>query len=465
MGRAVKIGVVGAGSAVYALGLVRDLCLAEHLYGSRVTFMDIDPERLEVVGQLANRYAEEMGVDLAFETTGERAVALRDADFVINTALAGGHGWEESWRHEAEKLGYYRGLRLQTNFHQYDLMLSLVRDMEELCPDAWLIQSSNPLFEGCTLMTRESPIEVVGLCHGFWGYRRLAEAIGVPSDEVQWQAVGVNHWIYLTQFRHQGVDLYPRIDQWIESESEDYWHEFRGGYGETQLSRAAIDHYLHVGLMPIGDASRTFSEWYYHTDLETKRRWYGYLGGFDSQIGWSRYLDRLAERVQHIHDVALDPGVRVTDAFPPERTHELQVPVMDAIANDRPGVYQVNVPNRGAIENIADDVVVEGKALVDGAGVHLLHVGPLPEKLMYTVLYPRVLKAEKELATYLSGDRDMLLSCVLDDHQTRSLEQAQQAVYRLLCLPWNEPLAERFGHEPLECDLGEYDLPDVDEIL
>jgi alpha-galactosidase len=465
MGKAIKLGVIGAGSAVFALGLVRDLCLAESLHGSEITFMDVDTERLEMMGRLATRYADELGVDLRFSTTTERDEALREADFVLNTALAGGHGQEEAWRHEAEKLGYYRGLRLQTYFHQFDLMLSLARDMERLCPNAWLIQSSNPVFEGCTLMTRQTGVKVVGLCHGFWGYRQLAAAIGVPADEVQWQAVGVNHWIYLTQLRHQGQDLYPRIDEWIETRSEEYWRTFRGGFGDTQLSRAAIDHYQRVGLMPIGDASRTFSEWYYHTDLETKRRWYGYMGGFDSQIGWEQYLAGLRLRVEKIYQAAADPSIRVTDVFPPEATHELQVPVMDAIANDNPGIYQVNVPNGGAIANIADDVVVEGKALVDAAGIHLLHVDKLPDKLMYMVLAPRIFKAEKELATYLSGDREMLLSCVLDDHQTRSMEQAQEAVNTLLCLPWNEALAERFGREELVCELGEYDLPEVEELL
>ncbi len=465
MGRAIKLGVIGAGSAVFALGLVRDLCLAESLHGSEITFMDVDAERLEMMGRLATRYADELGVDLRFSTTLERTEALREADFVLNTALAGGHGQEEAWRHEAEKLGYYRGLRLQTYFHQFGLMLSLARDMERLCPNAWLIQSSNPVFEGCTLMTRQTGVKVVGLCHGFWGYRQLAKAIGVPVDEVQWEAVGVNHWIYLTQFRHQGQDLYPSIDEWIETRSEEYWRTFRGGFGDTQLSRAAIDHYQRVGLMPIGDASRTFSEWYYHTDLETKRRWYGYLGGFDSQIGWEQYLVGLRRRVESIYQAAADPSIRVTDVFPPEATHELQVPVMDAIANDNPGIYQVNVPNGGAIANIADDVVVEGKALVDAAGIHLLHVDKLPDKLMYMVLAPRIFKAEKELATYLSGDREMLLSCVLDDHQTRSMEQAQEAVNTLLCLPWNEALAERFGRDELVCELGEYDLPEVEELL
>jgi alpha-galactosidase len=368
---------------------------------------------------------------------------------------------EERWRRLADDGGYYLGLRVQTDLHQFDMMLSVCRDMERLCPKAWLVQSSNPVFEGCTLMTRETDVRVVGLCHGFRGYRQLAEAIGVPPDEVQWEAVGVNHCIYLTQFRYQGKDLYPKLDEWLATQAADYWRIFRGDYGEVQLFRSAFDHYRRVGLMPIGDAARTFNEWYYHTDLDTKRRWSGWMGGFDSEYGWTRCLEDLEVNLARIRDVATDARARVTAVIPPVATYEIQVPIIEAIVNDRPGIFQVNVPNRGAIAGIADDVVVEGKALVDGSGIRLLQVGKLPTKLMQMVLLPRILKAEKDLAVYLTGDRDLLISYILDDHRTQSLEQAERIVLELLALPWNEPLARRFG-EP-RAPLPGYDLPDLSD--
>jgi alpha-galactosidase len=156
VGRPIKLGVIGAGSATFSLGLVRDLCLAEPLAGSTVTFMDIDEQRLRMIHRLAERYVDELGVDLRFEATLERERALREADFVLNTALVGGHGQEETWRRLSEEHGYYRGLRTQTNLHQYAMMVSVARDIERLCPAAWLIQSSNPVFEGCTVMTSTS---------------------------------------------------------------------------------------------------------------------------------------------------------------------------------------------------------------------------------------------------------------------------------------------------------------------
>jgi alpha-galactosidase len=105
--------VVGAGSAQFSFGLIRDLCLRESLWGSTVTFMDIDGERLEMIHRLATRYSAELGVDLKFERTSHRRTALQDADVVINTA-AHSHDDEEADRALAERHGYYRGTRLGT---------------------------------------------------------------------------------------------------------------------------------------------------------------------------------------------------------------------------------------------------------------------------------------------------------------------------------------------------------------
>ncbi len=151
----------------------------------------------------------------------------------------------------------------------------------------------------------------------------------------------------------------------------------------------------------------------------------------------------------------------MTEVIKPERTREIQVPIIDAIANDSPGIFQVNVPNHGAIKGIADGVVVEGKALVDASGAKLLQVGKLPDKLMHLVLGPRVAKAERELAAFVTGDYDLLVGTLLiDDHRTRSLEQAERYVDAMLALPWNEDLRLRFS-KPQRRPLGEYRLDDT----
>ena len=103
MGKGIRLGIIGAGSAVFSLGLVRDLCSTEDLYGSTITMMDVDEERLDSIHKLATRYVDELKVDLKFEKTLSREAALKDADFVINTALHGGHSNHEAQRELAQE--------------------------------------------------------------------------------------------------------------------------------------------------------------------------------------------------------------------------------------------------------------------------------------------------------------------------------------------------------------------------
>jgi alpha-galactosidase/6-phospho-beta-glucosidase family protein len=101
-----------------------------------------------MIYRIANRLSDEHSSHLELEKTLIREEALEDADFVINTGQVGGHDWTEAQRLLAEEHGYYRGLRLH-DFGQMEFMLEVARDIERICPEAWLIQSSNPVFEGC----------------------------------------------------------------------------------------------------------------------------------------------------------------------------------------------------------------------------------------------------------------------------------------------------------------------------
>lgn len=441
MGKAIKTAVIGAGSAVFSLGLVRDFSLTESLAGSTITFMDMDEERLEKIHNLARRYATEVKADLRFEKTTDSKKALEGADFVINTALVGGHKDQETERKVLEEHGYYRGLHFP--YQQLKLMLEVARDMEKLCPDAWLIQSSNPLPEGCSLMIRETNIKVIGLCHGHYGYRDIAKVLGLDLNDVTFQTPGLNHCIWMTHFEYRGEDAYPLIDEWIETKAEKYWKTCVPTFRDNQMSRAAVDIYKMVGLFPIGDTPRA-GGWWYHTDLETKKKWYGPVGGFDSEIGWAQYLDYLRERVDHIARVVADPSVSVTKEFPPVKTNEQQVPIIDALVNNNEGRFQVNIPNNGVIPGIPDDVVVEVPAIINNRGVQAIHVGKLPQNLMLHAIIPRMLIMERALEAFLTGDKRILLSIFLHDHRTRSVEQAEVAVEALLALPFNRDIAEHF---------------------
>lgn len=442
MSKGIKLGVIGAGSAVFSLGLVRDLCCSEDLYGSTITLMDIDEGRLDSIYKLATRYVDELKIDLTFEKTMSREAALTDADFVINTALQGGHSIHEAQRATGERHGYYRGAPGRY-YNQLRFMLSVVRDMERICPDAWLIQSSNPVFDGCTLMTRETTIKVVGLCHGHYGYRRIADVLGLDLAHVECQAVGFNHIIYMTHFLFKGEDAYPLIDEWIDTKSEEYWRTTKLGRA-AQLSPAAVHQYKMIGLFPIGDTPRK-GGWWYHIDLETKKRWYGEIGGFDSEIGWTQYLEGLGTRVDHIMKVANDESVSVTEEYPPLRGDEQHLGIIEALTLNKEGKFQVNIPNNGLIEDIPDDVVVEVPAVVNKTGIRGIQVGRLPKNLLLQVLWPRMLEMERELELALSSDKRLFLRMLLDDNRTQSLEQAEAAVEGILALPFNREMAENMA--------------------
>jgi alpha-galactosidase len=457
MATAVRIGVVGAGSAVFSLGLVKDLCLTPSLAGSEVVFMDIDAERLAAVTALARRYAGELGADLRFQQTTDRAAALRDSDFVINTAYASGHAKARRFRETTARHGYYYGGIDLGSFEDLRLMMDVARDMERLCPDAWLIQSGNPVFEGCTLMTRETGLKICGLCHGHYGYLEICHVLGLDPARVTWQAPGLNHQIWLVHFLYDGQDAYPRLDEWIATQGEEYWRSHVASRThDTQMSRGTIHLYLLYGLMPIGDTPRSQMNWWLHTDIETKKHWFGEpWGGPDTELARPFYVANLEQRMAEVARVAADPSARVTELVGTTKTREQQVPIIDALVNGHGGFFQINVPNRGALAGVAGDVVVEVPAWIDQAGIHPLRATPLPRKIMLEQILPRVLEMERELEAFKTGDRSMLLYNALMSPQTRSYEQAVAVLNDLLAMEGNEALAAHYAGPRIEAQPGQ----------
>ena len=443
----VKVTIIGAGSATFAAGIVRDLCMTPGLHGSHVALMDVDRHRLDMIEILATRLAKELKSGLSFTKTLSREKALEGADFVINTAQVGGHPWTEAQRSLAEKHGYYRGARLH-DFGQMALMLDVARDIKRICPDAWLIQSSNPVFEGCTLMARETGIRQVGLCHGHYGYRHVAEVLGLELEHVTAEMPGFNHWIWMTEFRYKGRDAYPLIDEWIATKAEEYWRTHKPKFGDNQMSRAAIHQYRIYGLMPIGDTPRMVG-WWYHTDLETKKKWYGHVGGFDSEIGWGQYLHNIDDRVAAVEEAALDHKQKITDHFPANKTDEQIVPIINSIVHDQPAVYQVNIPNTGQIvPGFPEDLVIECQGVVSAAGIRGIAVPPMPPRVFAGAMIPRWQRAELVVESFRQGDPQLLLAYLLYDQRTKSLEQAEGLIKEWLADPRNKRVAQQFGRGP-----------------
>jgi len=445
MPSAIKVSVIGAGSAQFSLGLVKDLCLTESLAGSQVSFMDINQERLEMIHKLAARYAAELGADLRFEHTTDSKVSLQEADFVISTAAVKSHHHQRAVRDLTAKHGYYYGGVHLGNFYQFRLMLELAREMEAICPDAWLIQSGNPVFEGCTVMTRETGIKICGLCHGHYGVHEIARTLGLDPQRVTWQAPGLNHNIWLTHFIYDGKDAYPLIDEWIRTQGEEYWRtHVATRTHDVQMSRAAVHQYHMYGLFPIGDTVRR-GGWWYHTDLHTKKHWFGEpWGGPDTELARPLFVENLEQRIAEMTRLANDPRASLVEAFGSTGTREQQVPIIDGLVNNNEGQFQVNVPNRGALEGVPDDVVVELPAIVNQKGIQPIHVGTLPPKIMLEQILPEWLDMERDLLAFKTADRSMLLWNVLESHQTRSYDQAVEVLEDLLEMEGHQEMAEHY---------------------
>jgi alpha-galactosidase len=453
--RPVRISVIGAGSAAFSLGLVKDLCLSENLAGSEVSFMDVDAQRLEMVHQLAVRYAGELGSDLRFESTLDRSDSLRDADFVINTAYVAGHHHEARTREIYAKHGYYyTGIDggvytfAVGEVHQFRFMLEVAHDIERICPDAWLLQCGNPVFDGTTLITRETGVKTIGLCHGHNGALEIAETIELDPSRVTYLAPGLNHCIWLTHFLYDGQNAYPRIDEWIEAKGEVYWRTHEAAHThDIQMSRGACHQYRMYGLFPIGDTIRQ-AGWWYNTDLATKRHWFGEtFGGPDNEVARPYYVANHERRLAEARRVALDSGASVVGFLGTTRTHEEQVPIIDALTNNVGGVFQVNTPNNGAIEGLPDDVATEGPATIDGMGIRRHRIGALPKKVMLERVLPLWLQMERGLEAFKSGDWSILLLNTLESHKTRSYEQAVATLEDTLAMEGHADIARHYRRQ------------------
>ena len=444
-----NIVLIGAGSACFSLDLIRDIVNTDGLAGSTLALVDIDPQRLQVAHTLAIRLCAETGGRLELVAVTDRREALVGADFVISAVKIGGYGPLEEERKIAEEAGYYRGIGDRVScyyggigaYHQFRFLMGLARDMEELCPEAWLIQTANPVFDGTNLITRQTNLKTVGVCHGHFAFCHVADTLGLDLEDTDTQMAGFNHYIFLTQFRYQGKDAYPLIDRWIENESAALWRD--GDYVE-EMSPGAIDAYRLYGLFPIGDATRCATPWWHHISFEEKKRWYGNDGGFDSEIRWAEYLDRKPKVQENLARLAGEPGASLLEEFPLKRHSEQHIQIIDAMANDHEMHLQLNVPNRGAIEGIPDDVLVEIPVVVNGRGIQNVPVGRLPPLIVNNVLLPRLARMENLHDAFLRGDRRPLLLSLMDDPRTRTFEQARDLIDTILAQPWNKEADEHY---------------------
>lgn len=445
----VKISIIGAGSAVFSLRLIIDLCLTPNLAGSTISFMDINEERLDAIHKLCQRYADEVGNTLILEKTTDRRESLQGADFVINTALAAGHerlraGWEI-----ARKYGYRMGGSLHVmhdeafwiNFYQFKLFDSVIEDVLDVCPDAWYLQVDNPVLAGITYLGRKYPkAKVVGLCHGFSAVYKIADVLGLDREHLTYEIPGVNHFVWLTHLYHKGEDVMPMLDKWIETDAAKYWETCKPS---DYMGPVAVDLYKRFGVFPIGDTCNPGGgSWpfWYHADEATEKRWHE-----DPALWYEDYFGWLERTVAGIKRAGEDEGSKVTDAYPPKFSGEVMVPMIEALACDIPRVLVGNIVNSGDfVPGVPRDFAVEIPTLVSKRGIQGIKTEGLPRPLTAYILRDRVAPIEVELEAYELGSKKHLLQLIMMDAYTQSEEQASAMLDEILALPFHAEMREHY---------------------
>lgn len=458
-----KITIIGAGSVRYTVKLIGDLAKTKELSGSVISLMDIDERRLKTVYNLSQRYTAELGGFLKFEKTSDIVNSLDGADFVINIAMARGKGHEDGYaQYEmmsevGRKHGYYRGLNSQEfnmvsdyyslmNCQQTKLSLDIAKAVEKNCPNAWLIQIANPVFEITQLVLRQTKAKIVGFCHGFRGVYEVFKTLGLDSKDVDWQIAGVNHGIWLTRFLYKGKDAYPLLDKWIEEKSTK-WEPKEAR--DVQMSPAAIDMYRFYGKMPIADTVRN-GTWKYNYDLETKKSWFGKFGGKDNEIERPKYYSHLREIKEKLLSLANEPSIKLIKSWPDEfpsqgLSEEQQIPFINSLVSGKKGRFFLNILNKGIISGIPDDIVVEVPVTVDKNGIHPEKIEPdIPERIKKMYLLPKILGMEWELEAFVTGDLKVVEEIIVRDPRTKSFEQVKAILNETMALPFNKEMRKHY---------------------
>src|SRR5688500_14208384 len=214
-----RIAFVGAGSTVFTRNLIGDVLALPQLAGSTFALMDIDPGRLAASRRAAEELVAAHGAEAAVEATLDRREALAGADYVVTCFQVGGlestlvdfevpkrYGLRQTIGDTLGVGGISRALRT------IPVLLDVCRDIEELCPDALLLQYVNPMAMLCWAVAERSPVQTVGLCHSVQHTTaELAADLGVPAEEVDAHVAGINHLAFFLRLERGGEALYPAL--------------------------------------------------------------------------------------------------------------------------------------------------------------------------------------------------------------------------------------------------------------
>ncbi len=395
-----KVTFLGAGSTVFARQLITDILHIKGLDEGTIALVDIDQRRLEMAHQIAGRLVEQSGKHWRVESSIERRDVLAGSDFLVNTIEVAGlanvrHDFDIPMKYGVNQCigdtigpgGIFKALRTGPAW------LDILHDAEELCPDAWVLNYTNPMSILMLAALTTTKMRVVGLCHSVQGTsKQLAGYLQVPYEELEWQCAGINHNAWFTTLRHHGEDMYPRL-------------RARAQLAEVyEQDPVRFEVMLHFGAF-VTESSGHFSEYvpYFRKRSELIEQYCreGYLGGTGFYANnWPTWR---ADNERQIDEML--SGIR---EIPYQRSHEYGSFIIEGITLHRPAVIYGNVRNTGLIDNLSDGCV-EVACLVDRHGVQPIHFGPLPEQLaalnrahmaIHQLVSQALLERDKEAARY-----------------------------------------------------------------
>lgn len=411
-----KIAFVGGGSVLWNPTLTTDLALTDELAGSELVLHDIDLDALGLLTRTSKRIVEQVGGQLEVTATPDRIEALRDADFVILSVAIGGLRAMRNDLQIPEKYGVYQSVGdtvgpggLARALRNIPFIVKVAREMEDLCPDAWLLSVTNPMTTLCRAVARASSIRTIGLCHEAAGVRRhLAKLLDVPVAAIALDVVGINHLPVISRFSIDGADGMPLLRDWLATHDPFTFVDEHSSDPERDVfaDRLAVKFTLleQLGVL-FGAGDRHVAEFFPGFLTEASQR--GRRYGVELTTIEQREDGRRERRGQIERFVAGEPEVL-------EKSEEQMAPVMAALSGGISGRFIVNIPNRGQIDNLPRDAVVECLAHVDASGVRPLAAGDLPHA-SYAAIAPHVARQELIVEAALSGRREPALAALATD--------------------------------------------------
>lgn len=357
--------IIGAGSVEFTRELLGDILSFPELGSVRVVLHDINTERLETAEAIAHATARAAGAQPEVVATTDRRRALDGADYVINVIQVGMHeatvrdfdipakyGLNQTIADTIGIGGIFRGLRT------FPVLASIAEDMAQVCPDAWLLNYTNPMAMNVTFLGHVAPkLKVLGLCHSvYWTMVGLCELIDVPYDEVSYWSAGVNHQAWVLRWERGGQNLYPLLDQRIATDPE-------------LRRRVRVDMYRRLGYYPTetSEHSSEYVPWYLHHPGEVDRLRIN-VGEYVS-ISEANLAEYARVRAELTESTTLDIDTGSTE-YAPQVIHSLETGTRRVIS--------ANVVNSGLITNLPDGVAVEVPTVIDSLGAHPMKVGDLP---------------------------------------------------------------------------------------